>query len=159
MPGQGDLLLLITPESSYPLSAFAGEGIPAPEGVFDLNNLFGLDRRSMPVLGGEQAILRIYRGGTLATLLHYRKFPRPTGVVGVSTPVQGFFADINLDGRVDEADFEAFREQYRFRTDDAGFNPDFNFVTAEEGRTVAEDVIDARDFARFAPQYGRMDVE
>jgi hypothetical protein len=159
MPAQGDLLLLSTPDSPYPLSSFAGEGIPAPEGVLDLNNLFGLDRRSMPILGGEHAILRIYRGGGLTTHLHYRRFPAPTGIIGVSTPLRGFFADINLDGRVDEADFAVFREQYRLRADDGGFNPDFNFVAVQEGEIEAADRIDARDFAAFASQYGRTGIE
>lgn len=159
MPGLGDLLLLSTPESPYPISAFAGEGILAPQGLVDLNNLFGLDRGSMPILGGEQAILRIYRGGALATLLHYRRFPASNGILGVSTPLQGFFADLNLDGKVDEQDFAAFKEQYRLHADDGDFNPDFNFIAVEEGKNGPSDLVDARDFARFATQFGRTGVE
>lgn len=159
VPGMGDLLLLETSGSRYPVSAFAGEGSDAPEGVLDLNNLFGLEGASLDVDGGETAALRIYRGGTLSTLLHYRRFPADGGRTAVAEPVRGFFADVNLDGRVDAEDFDFFKAQYRQGADDAAFNPDFNFMPAEEGGTVSADVVDARDFARFATQYGRADVE
>lgn len=158
-PGLGDLLVLETDGSAYPVSAFVGEGVAAPEGVLDLNNVFDWDGRSLDLYGGERALLRIYRGGTLATLLHYRRFPADGGAGAVGEPVQGFFADLNLDGRVDETDFEIFKAHYRSVADDAGFNPDVNLIAVQEGRVVSEDTIDARDFARFATEYGNDNVE
>jgi hypothetical protein len=153
VPGEGDLLVLETSVAAFPLSAFVGAGTAAPEGVLDLNNLFGQDLTSLSVLGGEKALLRVYRGGTLSTLLHYRKFPARGNSVGVAEPVQGFFADVNLDGRVDEEDFAEFRKQYRTVPDDTAYNPDYNFVADPTGR------IDAQDFARFANEYGRTDMQ
>lgn len=153
VPGQGDLILLETPASPWPLSAFVGAGIAAPEGILDLNNLFGLDMASLNILGGEKTLLSIYRGGTLSTLLHYRKFPASSNTAAAAEPVKGFFADINLDGKVDEQDFAEFRKQYRTVSDDTAYNPDYNFVADPAGR------IDAQDFARFAREYGRTDVQ
>jgi len=154
----GDLLVLETPNSGHPVSAFAGQGIAVPEGLLDLNNLFGLTGESLDLVGGETALLRIYRGGTLSALLHYRRFPTDTSLGGVGEPVRGFFADINLDGMVDAEDFELFKAQYRLQADDAAFNPDYNFLSVGEGQTVTSDRIDAQDFARFAPEYGRTDL-
>jgi hypothetical protein len=151
-PGLGDLLLLETPVSPYPVTAFVGVGTVAPEGVIDLNNLFGTDMTSLTLLGGEKALLSIYRGGTLSTLFHYRKFPVNSGVVTAGEPVKGFFADINLDGKVDDQDFAEFRKQYRTGPDDTSYNPDYNFVEDPNGK------IDAQDFARFAREYGKVDI-
>ncbi len=153
VPGLGDLLLLETPASPYPVSAFIGMGAIAPEGVIDLNNLFGTDMTSLTVLGGEKAVFSIYRGGTLSTLSHYRKFPGNSGMVTVGDPVKGFFADINLDGKVDDQDFTEFRKCYRNGPDDPSYNPDYNFYDDPNGK------IDAMDFVKFATEYGRTDVQ
>ncbi|MDD2274002.1 MAG: hypothetical protein PHP95_12430 [Desulfuromonadaceae bacterium] len=151
--GMGELLLLEMPSAAYPLSTFIGIGTSAPEGVIDLNNLFGQQlTTSLWAKGGENAQLRVYRGGTLATLLHYRRLPLNSGFVAAVEPVKGFYADINLDGKVDDADFEEFRKQYRTSPNDDTYNPDFKFITTPSGK------IEAQDFASFAKQYGRADV-
>lgn len=152
-PGLGDLMLLEVAGSRYPVSAFAGEGIKTPECVLDLNNIFGLDMKTLNIVGAEKAVLRIYRAGTFSTLLHYRKLPLNSNSINVSEPVKGFFADINLDGNVDEQDFTEFKKYYRTNPDDDTYNPDYKFV---------EDItnsINARDFSRFAREYGRTGVE
>ena len=159
LPGQGALLVLETDGTQAPLSAFVGSGIAGPEGLLDLNNLFDLDGVSFDLLGGENTLLRIYRGGTLSTLLHYRKFPIDNGTGAVAEAVQGFFADFNLDGAVDEADFEIFKDHYRTAADDSGFNPDMNLIPLQETAVLSGDRIDARDFARFATEYGNDSVE
>lgn len=151
-PGLGDLLLLETPGAAYPLSAFVGTGSNAPEGVIDLNNLFGSNNASLWARGGEKAQIRFYRGISLSTLLHYRRLSSATGYLSAAEPAKGFFADINLDGKVDESDFEEFRKQYRTSPNDNAYNPDFKFVPTESGR------VDAQDFTRFAREYGRTDV-
>ncbi|HEY6871728.1 MAG TPA: fibronectin type III domain-containing protein [Geobacteraceae bacterium] len=153
VPGQGDLILLESPGSPYPLSAFVGVGIAAPEGIIDLNNLFGPDLTSLVIHGGEKAQLSIYRGGTLSTLSHYRRMPANSAAVSVLQPVRGFFADINLDGTVDDQDFDALRKQYRTVPDDPTYNPDYKFVDDPTGK------VGAQDFARFAREYGRTGVQ
>jgi hypothetical protein len=158
LPQSGELILLESDTGSYPVSAFVGQDIAAPEGLIDLNNLFDFDGISLDVIADENATLRIYRGGTLSTLLHYRTFAENSSLVNVTQPVRGFFEDVNLDGRIDAADFALFKEQYRQVADGSLFNPDFNFITVEQGVITNEDVIDARDFASFATQYGRTDT-
>jgi len=151
--GMGELLLLEMPSAAYPLSTFIGVGTSAPEGVIDLNNFFDHQlTTSLWAKGGENVQLRVYRGGTLATLLHYRRLPLNSGFVAAVEPSKGFYADINLDGKVDDADFEEFRKQYRTSPNDDTYNPDFKFITTTSGK------IEAQDFASFAKQYGRVDV-
>jgi hypothetical protein len=152
-PGQGDLILLETLASPYPVSAFVGVGLTAPEGVLDLNNLFGTDMTSLFIMGGENTLLTVYRGGTLSTLTHYRRFPTNSGIVAVGDAVKGFFADINLDGKVDDQDFAEFRKQYRTAPDDSTYNPDYKFVESSDVK------INALDFVRFAREYGRTGVQ
>ena len=153
VPGQGDLVILETPASPYPVTAFVGSGAIAPEGVIDLNNLFGPDMTSLTVQGGEKTLVSIYRGGAMFTLFHYRRFPVNSSSVSVADPVKGFFADINLDGKVDDQDFNEFRKQIRTDPESTSYNPDFNFVEDTAGK------IDAQDFARFAHEYGRIDIQ
>lgn len=153
LPGQGDMVVLETPLATGAVSAFVGAGAVSPEGVLDLNNLFGKDLYSLDLKGGETAQLRLYRGNTLATLYHYRRFVVDGDGASVVAPAKGFFADINLDGTVDEQDFTEFRKYYRTVAQDSAYNPDFNFVEDQEPK------IDAQDFVRFAREYGRSGVE
>ncbi len=74
-------------------------------------------------------------------------------MVYVVESVKGFFADINLDDKVDEEDFAEFKKQYRTLPDDATYNPDFNFAEDTEGK------VDVREFSKFSREYGRTDVE
>ncbi|MDP3112630.1 MAG: hypothetical protein Q8M71_11070 [Thermodesulfovibrionales bacterium] len=152
-PGLGDLIVLEENGALYPLSAFAGDWINSPESVIDLNNLFGLDSRSLDISGGEKITLRIYRGGGISTLTHYRRAAQDSNMVYVSEPVKGFFADINLDGKIDDEDFAEFKKQYRTLPDDVTYNPDFDFVEDTEGK------VDAREFSKFSREYGRTDVK
>lgn len=152
-PALGDLIVLEQEGSFAPLSAFVGDSINSAEGILDLNNLFGPDAVSSDLLGNEKIVLRIYRAGGLSTLTHYRKAPLDMNMVNVVDPVKGFFADINLDGKVDDLDFDEFRKQYKTVPNDATYNPDFNFVEDSEGR------VDAREFSKFSREYGRTNVQ
>ncbi len=164
LPGTGDLLLLELDGSVSPVSAFVGTGTISSEGVIDLNNLLGVDTVSLKVVGGERVLVRVYRGESLTTLAtlglrlplpmlqHYRRLPVSSGMTTVLAPIQGFFADINLDGKIDVTDFIEFKKQYRTVPDDANYNPDYEFIVTPGGR------IDAQDFARFAREFGRTDV-
>ncbi len=152
-PALGDLIVLEQEGLFAPLSAFVGDSINAAEGILDLNNLFGPDAVSYDLLGSEKIVLRIYRAGGLSTLTHYRKAPQDMNMVNVVEPIKGFFADINLDGKVDDLDFDEFRKQYKTVPDDATYNPDFNFVEDPESK------VDARDFSKFSRQYGRTNVQ
>jgi hypothetical protein len=79
--------------------------------------------------------------------------PVNSNTIAVVEPLKGFFADINLDGKVDDQDFAEFRKQYRTAPEDAAYNPDFNFIGAADGK------VDARDFAMFAREYGRTGIK
>jgi hypothetical protein len=151
-PRLGDLVILEAQGGGSPLSAFLGDGATAPEGILDLNNLFGIDGSSLAVAGGERIIIRIYRADNLSTLTHYRRVPQNSGAVSVAGPVKGHFADINLDGSVDTADFSSFKEQYRTLPNDATYNPDYDFVNDPEGS------VDVREFGKFSKEFGRTDV-
>jgi len=153
LAGLGDLLLLEIPGAQYPVSSFAGVGQVAPYGVIDLNNLFGPDQTSLAVAGGEKTVIAVYRGGPLATLVHYRRLPVPTNGIAAAEPVTGFFADLNLDGKVDETDLALFKAQFRTAPNDTNYNPDFKFVPSPSG------AIDAQDFTRFSREYGRAGVQ
>jgi hypothetical protein len=153
--GVGDLLILETSPAAYPVTAFAGEGVPAGEAVIDLNNLFDLSRISLSLTEGAVINLRVYRGDTLSTLYHVRKLPTASGVMAVVEADRGWnLADADLDGIVGASDFQRFKGQYRQAANDSIYNPDFNFVQAgtNEG---ADEVIDLRDFSWFAGQYGK----
>jgi hypothetical protein len=152
-PGLGDLVILEEEASLYPISAFVGDGAVSPEGMLDLNNLFGDDGANGIVSGNETITLRIYRAGTLATLVHYRKAPQNSSLVSITGPVRGFFADSNLDGKIDDQDFAAFKAQYRTTRDDGIYNPDYDFVADADGK------VDVREFSKFSKEYGRTDVQ
>lgn len=152
-PGLGDLIILETPNSPYPVSAFIGEGIKTPEGILDMNNIFGADKTSLLISGGEKAILKIYRGGALSTLTHYRWVPQSSSSASVSGAVKGFFADVNLDGNIDLDDFNEFKKHYRTVSADTDFNPDFDFIADDREK------VDAKDFSRFAREFGRTGVK
>lgn len=152
-PGLGDLIILEGQGASYPVSAFVGDGALSPEGILDLNNLFGDDASSLAVSGNEVITLSIYRAGNLVTLTHYRRASQNTGLSSVTSLLQGFFADINLDGKVDDQDFAAFKAQYRTAPNDTTYNPDFNFIDDPDG------IVDVREFSKFSGEYGRTDVQ
>jgi hypothetical protein len=151
--GLGDLLLLEIDSAAYPVTAFAGAGIPTGEAVIDLNNLFDLNRISLPLAEEAVVKLRVYRGDTLSTLYHVRKLPISTTAMAIVEAERGWnLADLNLDGQIDQADFLLFKEQYLQTADAHAYNPDFNF--AEEVDSAAEQ-IDLRDFGWFAGQFGK----
>ncbi len=152
-PGLGDLIILEDQGSSYPVSAFVGDGTLSPEGILDLNNLFREDGTSLNIISNEVITLRIYRAGNLSTLTHYRRTPQNTNLVSVVSPLGGFFADINLDGKVDDQDFQLFKAQYRTAPNDGTYNPDYNFVDDADGK------VDVREFGKFSKEYGRTDVQ
>ncbi len=152
-PGLGDIVLLEIPDAAFPISAFVGDGVLTPEGAIDLNNLFGADGAALFMANKEKAVLTVYRGGTLSNLVHYRWLPASSGLTQVQVPANGFFADFNLDGVVDMADFQKFRKYYRTKKTDGSYNPDFDFVGDPDG------VVDAREFSKFSVQYGKTGVQ
>ena len=153
LSGLGNLVILEADGASYPVTVFTGEGAQSPGGLVDLNNLFGTDGTSLDLVGGEKLLIRVYKGDLLHTLTHFRKVQTNSGLIYVSEPERGFFADINVDGNVDNSDFEYFRAQYRALPEDENYNPDYNFVNDEEGK------VDIREFSKFALEYGRTGVE
>lgn len=152
-PGLGDLVIIEEQSGLYPISSFVGDGALSPEGILDLNNLFGSDGASLSVTGAEKMTLSIYRAGNLSTLTHYRKAAQNSNSVSVAGLLSGFFADINLDGKVDDQDFMLFKAHYRSMHDDTIYNPDYNFVDDPESK------VDVREFSKFSKEYGRTDVQ
>ncbi|PNU20707.1 hypothetical protein C2E25_05665 [Geothermobacter hydrogeniphilus] len=156
LSGLGDLLLLENESGHAPIAAFVGEGVTSPEGVVDLNNLYGLDLQSLFFSGGEKVTLRVYRGNTLSVLTHLRRLPVPGGLLQVAAAQRGFnAADLNLDGQVDYQDFVLFKERFDLGANDGAYNPDYDFVVMAAGEISAEDRVDVKDFAWFAGQYGK----
>lgn len=151
--GLGDLILVEEQGAISPVTAFVGDGVVSPEGVLDLNNLFGTDGTNVDISGNEKMTVRIYRAGNLSTLTHYRKAPLNTNTISVVDLLKGFFADINLDGKIDDQDFMLFKTQYRSMRDDTIYNPDYNFVDDPDGK------VDVREFSTFSKEYGRTDVQ
>jgi hypothetical protein len=151
--GLGDLVLVDVEGAACPVSAFVGDGLSAPAATLDLNNLYGTDGKSLDVLGSERFVITVYRSSMLSSLVHYRRSPVDGELVQVSEPVKGFFADLNLDRVVDEADFEMFRAQYRSVPEETKYNPDFDFVTDGTG------IVDVREFSKFSQEYGRTGIE
>ncbi len=152
-PGLGDLILVEQQATAYPVTAFVGDGVASPEGVLDLNNLFGTDGTNINISGNEIMTVRIYRAGNLSTLTHYRKAPQNTGTISGVGLLKGFFADINLDANIDDGDFLLFKAQYRSTRDDTTYNPDYDFVEDPDGK------VDVREFSAFSKEYGRTDVQ
>lgn len=152
-PGLGDLLLVEEPGAPYPVTAFVGDGVLSPEGLLDLNNLYGTDGVNLAFPGNEKMSVKVYRAGALSALAHYRIAPQNSGQVSVAAFAKGFFADINLDGGVDDQDFALFKAQYRTVRDDATYNPDYDFVDDPDGK------VDVREFSTFANEYGRTNVQ
>lgn len=151
--GAGYLVIAETEGAKYPVSAFAGDGINAPECIIDFNNLFNEQGESLDLTGNEKIIITVYRKGTLPPLVHYRKVAPDINLVEVAEPVKGFFADFNLDGKIDETDLNELKKQYKMEPDDSAYNPDFNFVNDSEGK------VDAREFSKFSIEYGRINVD
>jgi len=150
--GFGDLVMLTAEGSQTPVTAFVGAGAASPEGLIDLNNLFGPDGISLNLGDMERAKLVVYRGYVMPSLEHFRWIDEQSGYTEVKGAVRGFFVDFNLDGTVDDADFGEFAKRYRTRETDPDYNPDFDYVPDTEG------VVDAREFSGFAENYGRTDV-
>jgi len=155
LAGYGDLLILEGSAFAAPLSAFSSAAVDSGSGIIDLNNLFDLSGNSAGISGGETVTLRVYRGGTLSVLYHLRQLPAANGTLALSVAQKGFnAADLNVDGKVDNSDFELFKEHYRQQADATDFNPDMNFIAIEDTGISAADRIDLQDFGWFAGQYG-----
>lgn len=152
-PGLGDIVIINASGASYPVTAYVGDGTYPPNAIVDMNNLFDTDGKTLDLKGGEKLMVSVYRNGVLSVLKHYRLAPVDNNL---SVPVEllkGFFADINLDGNVNNDDFGIFKDHYRTLPDDDKYNPDFNFIADPDG------VIDAREFSGFSRQYGRTNVK
>lgn len=149
--GLGDLVLVESAGSPYPVTALVGDGISPPYAFIDLNNVFGTAGTSLDLAGGERIQVTVYRKGLLSSLVHYRIMPEDSA--GPLELQRWFFADIDIDGNVIDSDFEIFREHFRTLPDDRLYNPDYNFVQD------ADQSIDAREFSKFSREYGRTDVK
>jgi hypothetical protein len=167
----GALLLIKIPSiSSYPLTAFVGEGYPSPSAVADLNNLFeDSTGMSAEVIGREVLEIIEFRGTQLCgandqKLTHLRRTPpheetqetppKPA-ITELELPQpcfspQGVSADFNCDGKINAIDFNEFLIKFGTSRTNASakckFNADFDLY--KDGK------VDAVDFNDFLIVFG-----
>jgi len=161
---QGTLLMLKIPSiSSYPLTAFVGEGFSVPQAVVDLNNLFeDASGISAEVLANTIMELSEFRGllcnveDQKSTIL--RRVPVHVEVPSITeleVPAacfspDGISADFNCDRVIDPLDFFDFQGQFGRTNSSCKFNSDFDFNN--------DGVIDPLDFFDFQPVFGRVEL-
>ena len=143
---QGTLLMLKIPSiSSYPLTAFVGEGFSVPQAVVDLNNLFeDASGISAEVLANTIMELSEFRG-LLCNIEDQKKtlkrrvpahveVPSITELEGPAACFSpgGASVDFNCDSRIGLADLGALAARFGLEQPDCRFNLDFDFN--EDGR-------------------------
>lgn len=164
-PAEGALLLVKIPSiSSYPLTAFVGEGYTSPAAVVDLNNLFndgtGL---SAEVKGGEVIEVTELRGIQSCNLndqklTRIRRAPQHKenpAITELESPAPCFSpsniaADFNCDGKINAIDFNEFL--IKFGT--SKLNPASKCKFSSDFDLYKDDKIDAVDFNDFLIVFG-----
>lgn len=127
-PGAGDILMAYINGGSYPLSAWVGDGMPTPDTLIDLNNLYALSaRENMNLHGDERLRLVEVRGAGGCTLERWRKIPIDAELVSVKPPDPCFDkADLNCDNSVTILDVLRDVGGYNTATGDYCYNSDLD---------------------------------
>jgi len=159
-PAEGGLLLVKAPRlSSYPLTAFVGQGFTAPVAVIDLNNLFNdTTGLSAEVLAGEVLEVTEFRGlycNQNQKLTRMRQVPsheESPPITELELPIKCFSpnniaADFNCDKSIDPGDFNLFLYSFGTSIPACRFNPDYDLN--------ADKTIDPGDFNLFLFVFGR----
>lgn len=138
-PATGALLIIEAPNlGATPLTAFVGEGVPAPAAAIDLNNLYAAATgKSATVPGGQVLRLSELRGGACPglvahQLVRYRRAPAHEEtplLVELESPLACYFADTQCDGAVDATDAQRVLDADDSRAGQCRFNPDLDVVT------------------------------
>jgi hypothetical protein len=117
----GTILLASVTGSSYPVSAFVGDGISPPNALMDLNNLFkSATRETLNLLGDERLRLLEIRGTGGCTLERWRKVPLDNDLAEIKAPAACFDkGDLDCNNTVNILDI--LRDIGGFNTFDTGF--------------------------------------
>jgi len=137
-PAEGALLLVKVPKiSSYPLTAFVGQGFTAPAAVIDLNNLFNdATGLSAEVPGGEVLEVTEFRGLHCNNLegqklLHFRRAPvheENPPITELESATKCFFADTVCDDTIDVLDVQRVLNIFNKTPGECLFNSDLDIV-------------------------------
>ena len=110
---QGQLVIINAETAAYPVSAFVGDGVPAPYVVVDLNNFFAVPAHTSLLLTGssvknigdtgEGLVVRYYKGvnGSETSIVAVDVNQKRGALM---TPVTRKYGDCNSDGRVNNYD-------------------------------------------------------
>ena len=159
-PAEGALLLVKAPKiSSYPLTAFVGQGFTAPAAVIDLNNLFN-DATGLSAEVPAGAVLEVteFRGlhcNQNQKLAHMRLAPsheETPPITELELPAKCFSpnnvaADFNCDKSIDPGDFNLFLSSFGTSIPTCRFNSDYDLN--------ADKTIGPGDFNLFLSVFGR----
>lgn len=138
---QGTLMVLKIPSiSSYPLTAFVGEGFSIPLAVVDLNNIFDSSTNTSASVP-EGSVLEIMEfRGLLCNIFDHKKksFRRVSmhseisSITGLElpgtcfSPGGGGSVDFNCDSRIGLEDLGALAARFGLEQPDCRFNQDFD---------------------------------
>jgi len=148
-PAEGTLLIAGVAGSTYPVSAFVGDGLAPPGASVDLNNLFSSENHQTRALsGGEPLTLTRFMGiHGIETGVYFVPMNRELAEMRLpltAAPCQG---DLDSDGDVDESDVESFAAD--FGRTDCSIEPhcagDVDLDGDEDGSDLA---VLAEDFGR-----------
>jgi len=137
---QGTLLMLKIPGvSTFPLTAFVGEGFSVPEAVVDLNNLFDdASSISADIAGNTVMEITEFRGLLCNIEDQKRKLLRRVPIHEESPPITelelpadcfspgGTPVDFNCDSRIGLEDLGALAARFGLEQPDCRFNADFD---------------------------------
>jgi hypothetical protein len=139
-PLNGGLLVVNAKDvSTYPISAFVGEGCPLPTAVTNLRNLFdGAVHETADLAGNDILEVRKFRGLADAActleehvLFHFRRAPAHAETPAMSeleAPAVCFFADTVCDDRVDILDVQRVLNLFNKNCGVCQFNADLDIV-------------------------------
>ena len=138
-PAAGALLMVAAPTlGATPLTAFVGEGFPAPAAVVDLNNLFGAATGASAVVPANQNLTLTEFRGLLCPglvdhkLFRFRRAPaheEAPAITELESPVKCFFADTVCDNTVNILDAQRVLNIFGRARGQCAFNSDLDIVT------------------------------
>jgi len=109
----GELVVIGTETSSYPVSAYIGDGVPEPYALIDMNNLFASeDQLTLPINGsleqsygntGEALIIRLYKG-LQGSDIDVMMVGARLGTGAIQPPIDKKYGDCNGDGQINGYD-------------------------------------------------------
>ena len=169
-PTAGTLLVVAVPNlGAHPLTAFVGEGVPAPAAVVDLNNLFSAASGVNAEVPVDQVLtVTEFRGLLCPGLADHKLFrfrrapaagtggvpppgplpaPEPPRVTELKSPSECFFADTVCDDTVNILDAQRVLNVFSRTKGQCAFNSDLDIV--------ADNVINILDVQSVLNRFGQ----